>query len=42
VVGEKILNKEIEEIKNKLPQNVYEKLLEYYKRIENGERDLYF
>ena len=41
-VGEVVLKKEMEEIKEKLPQNVYEKLLEYYKRIENGERDLYF
>ncbi|MCX8110335.1 MAG: [FeFe] hydrogenase H-cluster radical SAM maturase HydG [Syntrophorhabdaceae bacterium] len=40
--GEQILKKEVEEIKDKLPQNVYEKLLEYYRRIEDGERDLYF
>ncbi|HOJ71923.1 MAG TPA: [FeFe] hydrogenase H-cluster radical SAM maturase HydG [Syntrophorhabdaceae bacterium] len=40
--GEQVLKKEIEEIKDKLPQNVYEKLLEYYRRIEDGERDLYF
>ncbi|HOT43178.1 MAG TPA: [FeFe] hydrogenase H-cluster radical SAM maturase HydG [Syntrophorhabdaceae bacterium] len=42
VAGEQVLKKEIEEIKDKLPQNVYEKLLEYYRRIEDGERDLYF
>lgn len=40
--GEHILQKEIDEIKEKLPLNVYEKLIEYYRRIENGERDLYF
>ncbi len=40
-IGERIINREISEIKEKLPQ-VYLKFIQYYKRIENGERDLYF
>ena len=39
--SERIINREINEIKEKLPQ-VYLKFIQYYKRIENGERDLYF
>jgi 2-iminoacetate synthase len=39
--GEKLLLKEIEEIREKMP-SVYPTLLEYYNRIKNGERDLYF
>ena len=39
--GEQIIDKEIGEIKEKLPQ-VYLKFIQYYERIENGERDLYF
>jgi 2-iminoacetate synthase len=39
--GEKILQKEIREIKETLPE-IYPKLMEFYKRIENGERDLFF
>lgn len=39
--GEKIIAKEIEEVREKIP-SVYPKLLEYYERIKNGERDLYF
>jgi len=39
--GEKIIQKEIEEIKQKLP-NIFPKFLKFYKRIQNGERDLYF
>jgi len=41
MVGEKLINKEINEIKENLPQ-VYPKFIQYYKRIEDGERDLYF
>ncbi len=41
-IGEKVIQKEIEEIKQKFPERVYKKLLEYLKRIEDGERDLYF
>lgn len=40
-VGEKVITKEMEEIKDKLP-SAYPKLMEYYHRIENGERDLFF
>lgn len=39
--GERIINKEISEIKKELPQ-VYPKFIQYYKRIKEGERDLYF
>lgn len=40
-IGLELLKKEIEETKRKLPLS-YDKLIEYYKRTENGERDLYF
>jgi 2-iminoacetate synthase len=40
-VGEKVIEKELKEIEEKMP-SVYPKLIEYYRRIENGERDLYF
>jgi 2-iminoacetate synthase len=44
--GEVIIKKEMDEIKGQTPSiyqpSVYPKLMEYYKRIENGERDLYF
>ena len=33
--------KEMDEIRQQLP-GAYETLLQYYKRIEDGERDLYF
>jgi 2-iminoacetate synthase len=36
-----IINKEIEEIKQTLPQ-VFEQFMGYYNRVKNGERDLYF
>lgn len=39
--GENIIRKEMEEIRQQLP-SVYATLREYYQRIENGERDLYF
>lgn len=39
--GEKLLEKEIYEIKKKMPK-VYPKLIEQYNRIKNGERDIYF
>jgi 2-iminoacetate synthase len=39
--GEKVLQQEINEIKKQLP-SFYPKLMEYYKKIKNGERDLYF
>lgn len=41
-IAEKVLQKEIEEVKNMIPPKAFEKLMEYYKRIENGERDFYF
>ena len=42
IAGEKVIQKEIEELKEKVSEKVYNKLLEYYRRIQNGERDLYF
>lgn len=41
-LGQKIIDKEMEEIRKMVPASVYRKLLEYYQRVENGERDLYF
>ena len=44
--GEKVIKKEMDEIEDQTPSiyqpSIYPKLMEYYKRIENGERDLYF
>jgi 2-iminoacetate synthase len=39
--GEKVIQKELQEVKQQLPE-VYPQLVEYYERIKNGERDLYF
>ncbi len=41
-VGEKIVEKEMKELKELVPEKVYERFEDYLKRIENGERDLYF
>jgi 2-iminoacetate synthase len=41
LAGETVLLKEIEEIKNTMPQS-YPRLMECYERIKAGERDLYF
>jgi len=41
IAGEKIINKEIEEVKKLMPE-FYAKLMKDYKRVENGERDIYF
>jgi len=38
---EKVIQKEIAEIKEKLPE-VFPKFVELYKRIKHGEKDLYF
>ena len=40
-VGEELIKKEIKEVKEQLGP-AYSKLMEYYERIQNGERDLYF
>ncbi|MBU2103329.1 MAG: [FeFe] hydrogenase H-cluster radical SAM maturase HydG [Candidatus Omnitrophica bacterium] len=40
-IADTLLTREIAEIKSSLP-SFYQKFLEYYKRIQNGERDLYF
>ncbi|MEA3489886.1 MAG: [FeFe] hydrogenase H-cluster radical SAM maturase HydG, partial [Candidatus Omnitrophota bacterium] len=39
--GEEIINKELEEVKRHIP-GVYPQLMEYYERVKNGERDIYF
>ncbi len=39
--GEKVILKELEEIKQQIP-STYPKLMEYYGKIKDGERDLYF
>ena len=41
IVGEKVIETEIEQIKRE-GWPVYPQLMEYYERIKNGERDLYF
>ena len=40
VFGEHVIQEEIKEIKKNMPQ-MFPKFMEYYKRIQNGERDLY-
>jgi 2-iminoacetate synthase len=40
-IGEGIIAREIEEIKQKMP-NVYQTFIDQYNRTVNGERDLYF
>jgi 2-iminoacetate synthase len=39
--GEKVIRTELDEIKAQMP-SIYPELVELYKRLENGERDLYF
>jgi 2-iminoacetate synthase len=39
--GEKVIEREIEEIKLKMPKS-YSRLMEGYEKIQNGERDIYF
>ncbi|MBU2258486.1 MAG: [FeFe] hydrogenase H-cluster radical SAM maturase HydG [Candidatus Omnitrophica bacterium] len=41
IVGEEIIAKEIKEAERRLPL-LYPKLIEYYKKIESGQRDIYF
>lgn len=41
LASEKVIEKEIQEIKEKLPRS-YPRLMECYERIKAGERDLYF
>jgi 2-iminoacetate synthase len=40
-VGQKLINQEIAQIKEKMPQ-VFDKFYSYYQRISQGQRDLYF
>jgi 2-iminoacetate synthase len=39
--GERVIAREIKEVKKSMPK-VYNQFIEYYQRIKNGERDLYF
>ena len=39
--GEKIIAKEIEQVKKQMPQ-IYEQFLSYYDKTKTGHRDLYF
>ena len=39
--GEALINKELKEIEQKIP-DFYPQLMEYYQKIKNGQRDLYF
>ncbi len=39
--GESVVEKELNEVRDKIPK-LYPRLLEQYRKIENGERDLYF
>lgn len=40
-IGEKVIQKEMEEIKQSMPKGLVDKTWEYYQRISTGERDLY-
>jgi 2-iminoacetate synthase len=39
--AEQIIEKEISQIKQAMPR-IYDQFMQYYKRVKNGERDLYF
>jgi len=39
--GEKVIQKEMNEVQATMPES-YKSLMKYYKRIQEGERDLYF
>ena len=41
-LGERVIQKEIEEIKNNTPEKVYEQFMNNYQRTVGGERDIYF
>ncbi|MCX7727727.1 MAG: hypothetical protein N2053_12875, partial [Chitinispirillaceae bacterium] len=41
-IGEKLISKEIEEIKEKVSIGLFNEFIKSYNRIANGERDLYF
>ena len=40
-IGEELIEREIEEVRGKMPQ-VYDNFVQYYERVKRGERDLYF
>ena len=40
-IGEKLIEKEIHEIKEKFP-TIFEKFIKYYEKVKQGEQDLYF
>ncbi|MFA6715299.1 MAG: hypothetical protein WCS27_07970, partial [Victivallaceae bacterium] len=37
-----VLNSEIDNIRTEFKPSFFEEFMNYYRRIENGERDLYF
>lgn len=39
--GEKIIAKEIEQVKVRMPE-IYEQFMSYYEKTKTGNRDLYF
>ncbi|MDD5071029.1 MAG: [FeFe] hydrogenase H-cluster radical SAM maturase HydG [Candidatus Omnitrophica bacterium] len=41
IVGEEVIKRELGEVKEKIPE-LYPKLIEQYKKIQSGSRDLYF
>jgi 2-iminoacetate synthase len=41
VAGEKVIEKEIREIREKLPA-IYPQLMEFYEKTKQGQRDMYF
>ncbi|ARN55648.1 [FeFe] hydrogenase H-cluster radical SAM maturase HydG [Sedimentisphaera salicampi] len=41
-LGEKVIQKEIREIKEQSPEKVYQQFMSNYERTLNGERDIYF
>lgn len=40
-IAKKVINREIQEIKQALP-GIFPQFMEYYDRVKNGERDIYF
>ncbi|HHX39243.1 MAG TPA: [FeFe] hydrogenase H-cluster radical SAM maturase HydG [Armatimonadetes bacterium] len=40
--GERIIQKEIEEARDKVPEKLFRQLMAYYERTSSGEKDLYF
>ncbi|MDP8289839.1 MAG: [FeFe] hydrogenase H-cluster radical SAM maturase HydG, partial [Candidatus Susulua stagnicola] len=41
IAGEEIIIQEIEQVRKTMPK-IFPQMIQYYQRIKNGERDLYF